>query len=181
MTDKPSFDDMPLTKVLQEWLNDEGWQDHIETDDSRVRAEISTNFSVNDQPHRLFFNVDEEREWLSVYMYSPMNVPHARMGEVTRILNRVNTRLGLGRLACYDDEESNPLQFLVRIDVEGSALTTRQITSMISAAIGTFRGYGQLLIAAALTKQSVDSLWNEFLEEESADQKVREEAGPSEL
>jgi len=176
---------MPLTAALKEWMDSEGWDDEIEVAEDRGFSRVATSFSINDQPHKTFLEVNEKIERFSVYIYSPVNVPPARMPEMVRILNRINMRIGLGRLGCHDDDDSNPVQFLARIDVEGGSLSPTQIETMVNAAVGTFNPYGQLLAAVALTKQSGDALWKSYLEDEAAAEaaraKAEDEAGPSEL
>jgi hypothetical protein len=161
---------MPLTKILKEWAVSENWKDDIEVNDDRSYSRIVTTYSIYNQPHRTLLEVAEKFERFSVFMYSPVSVPPARMADMTRILNRINTRLGLGRFACHDDEDSNPVQFLVRIDVEGGALAPQQITTMVKEAYWAFRPYGQLIATAALTKQSANDLWAKFLAEEAAEE-----------
>lgn len=180
-----NFDDLPITKVVAAWLVSENWEDEIDVADDRKAARVSTQFGINNQSHRLFFEIDEASETFSVFFYSAVNIPPARMPDTVRVLNRINMRLRLGRLGCHDDEDANPVQFLARIDVEGGALVPDQVRNMLGAGIATMKQYSQLLAAAALTRQSADRLWAEFLEEEAAEEaankKIEEESGPSEL
>ena len=159
MAKSENFDGMPLTKAVKEWLVSEDWEDEIAIDDERASSRVEAKVGINDQPHRLFLEADETSQRLAVYIYSPMTVPPARMADMARILNRINCRWELGRLACYDDEDSNPVQFRANIDVEGGSLSPNQIGTMVGAAIGTFNRFGQLLAAVALTKQPGDKLW----------------------
>lgn len=158
-------DDMPLTKAVKAWMDSEGWDDDIQVGEDRSTSRVATSFEINDQPYRMFLEANEKDERFSVYLYSPFHVPPARMPEMSRLLNRINTRLGLGRLACHDDDESNPVQFLAVCDVEGGSLSAGQVGTMIAAAVATFRPYGELLAAAVFTKQQVDALWEEYLED----------------
>lgn len=185
MTEHETFDDMPLTKVLKEWTVSVESEDEIEVNDDRKRSRLATVVGIGDQPHRMILEVDENYEWISVSMYSPVNVPPARMADMSRILNRINMRLGIGRLGCHDDKDSNPVQYLALIDVEGGTLAAQQIASMVGAGFATFGPYGQLIAATALTRQPADALWANFIEEEGAEEaakeKAEEDSCPSEL
>lgn len=185
MADEVMYDDMPLTKVLKQWMDLEEWADEIEVNEFRNSSRVSTDFAINGQVYKAFIEVFELDERLSVYLYSPFLVPPPRAQEMARVVNRINMRLGLGRLGFDDDEDSNRIQFLATIDVEGGSLAVKQIGSMVGAAVGTFNPYGELLAAVALTKQSGDALWTSFLEEEAAAEaaqaKSEDESGPSEL
>lgn len=171
-------------KDLREWCDAEESKIEIETKEDRTAARVSGPIDIDGQDHRLFIETDETNQLLSVFVYSPYKVKPARMGDMARILNRINIGLSLGRLACYDDDEDNPVQFLARIDIEGGQLGKTQIGTMISAAGGTFDDCGQLLAAVALTRQPVDLLWKQYLEER-ADKEAKRRSdgnkGPSEL
>jgi hypothetical protein len=147
----------------------------------RLVGRVSTTINVNQQPHRLYLEAYESDQVFAVFMYGPVNTPPARMAEMARIINRINMRTRIGSLGCHDDEDANPVQFRASIDVEGSALTPRQIGNLVGAAMSMFKRYDRLLAATALTGRSVDSLWNEFLEEDAARRSEESDAPPTEL
>jgi hypothetical protein len=140
---------------------------------------------VNDQPHRIFLETDEQDQIFKLTMVSPFSVPPARMADMARILNRLNCRIGTGKLWCIDDENANAVMFQHAIDVEGSKFVPKQIHNMMGAAIGTFQVNGDLLAAVALTKQPIEALWADFIEQDASQQETsaaeEEEAGPTEL
>ena len=181
MTDVDTYEDMPLTKSLKDWLTSKEWNDEIEIDEGRKASRVQTVVGIENQGHKLFLEVKEDTDRFSVYMYSPFNVSPAKMPEMARVLNRINISNALGRLACSDDDDANPVQFHSIVDVEGGALSVTQIDTMVSASIHAFERYGELLAAVALTKQSGNALWKSFLKEQAAASKVSEDAGPSEL
>ena len=84
---------------------------------------------------------------------------------MARLLNRVNCRLALGRLACDDGSEARPVQFKISVDVEGTVLSPTMVNTLIGLGVATFKTYGSLLGACALTKRSLEELWLEFFEE----------------
>lgn len=167
MADADQFDDMPITKVVRAWMDGEGVAADIEVGEDRAAARVAYQFIIDDQPHRIFFEIDEEAATFSVVAYSPVNVPPARMAHMARILNRINIRLRLGRLACGDDSNSNPVQFRAGIDVHGGVLAHDQIDSMLGDGLWTMDEYGRLLADAALTEKSPDALWALFIEGEA--------------
>jgi len=173
---------MPLTAVLQQWLDAEEWQDEIEIDDDRKNSSLVTKFVINDQAHRLFLEAHEETKTFCVYLYSPFNVPPARIADMVRILNRINFSYAkAGRLACNDDKESNPVQFQRVIVVEGSSLVPKQIGVMASEAVDVFNVFGELLAAIALTKQPVEDLWSNHIEEMQKEEEAEQVQSPTEL
>lgn len=161
-----NFEGMPLTAAVKTWMDCEDWTDEIEVRVGRTAATVATAMTIDDQSYRLFIEVSEPDQRLYVYFYTPYNVPRHRMDVMARILNRVNCRLALGRLACDDGPEARAIQFKVSVDVEGSALSLTQVSTMISSGVGTFSDFGGLLAGAALTKRPVEELWLEFLVDE---------------
>ena len=103
------------------------------------------------------------------------------MVEMARILNRLNTELVIGRLACPDDGSANPVQLKFAIDVEGSELTSAQIRTMMDAAVVCYRSCTELLAAVALTKQPIEPLWAAFLERTSEPEEEEQVEVPAEL
>jgi len=174
---KHLFADMPITAALSQWLKQEDWKDEISVREDRKFAEVATTVNINEQTHRMYLEADETAEWISVFVYSPIKVPTAKIGEMARLINRVNMRITLGRLACPDIDEACPVQFLVRIDVEGGVVTPNQIDTMVGVSWEVFRMYGPMITAVALTKQSEAACWAEFLEEEAVAEKAKQDDG----
>ena len=166
MANTENYDDMPLTKVVVQFMNSEGWEDEVTVSEDRTASSVETKISIEDQGYRLFLESNESGEVFSVLMYTPFSVPANRTDAIVRILNRINrTHLRLGRLAILDRGEAGPIQFAHSIDVEGGSLAPQQIGTVVSLCFSLAR-FHQLLSAVALTKVSEDKLWEEFLEEE---------------
>lgn len=157
-----SNNSMSLTNVLRAWAESVGWSDEIVEDHESQSAQLASQYGIKKQTHKLYFEIEEKPKLFSVYLYTPYNVPRDRIVDMSIILNRINSRLVMGRLAVHDDGEDNPVQFQVTVDVEGSSLGTQQITNMLSAGGWAFSTYGQLLTAIALTQQPVEEAWSAF-------------------
>ena len=169
------YEDMQITKVVAQYMNDEEWTDGIEVSDDRSASTVATQLGIEDQGYRLFLEANEVGEVFTVYMYSPFKVPAIRIDATAKILNRINrTRLRLGGLAVLDNGEASPIQFACSIDVEGGALAPGQIGTIIGVCFSLGR-FHQLLSAVALTKMSEDKLWEEFVEEEERLAKEQQE------
>ena len=170
-----NYEDMQITKVVAQYMNDEEWTDEIEVSDDRSASTVATQLGIEDQGYRLLLEANEVGEVFTVYMYSPFKVPANRIDATAKILNRINrTRLRLGRLAVLDNGEASPIQFACSIYVEGGALAPGQIGTIIGVCFSLGR-FHQLLSAVALTKMSEDKLWEEFVEEEERLAKEQQE------
>ena len=164
MTREDAGADMPLTTILREWLELKEWADPVEIDRDRMHSQVSTHYGINGQDYRLYFDIDEKDRLVTVTIYSFFNVPVSRMNEIASVLNRINTRIVVGKFSCLDDEKPHPVRFTVAFDFEGGDLSTGLIQNMINAAGGAMDRYGALLVSTALTKLSVEAVWEDFVD-----------------
>lgn len=166
MKNLSDFQDMPATRAVAEFMNDESWDDDIVTKEDRAGSTVATTISIEDQPYKLYIEANEVGEVLEIYLYSPFMVPASRISAMTRMLNRINvSKLRLGRLGVLDDADANPVQFRAVVDFEGGSISKRQVGTIIQVCF-QLRRFHSLLSAVALTKFSEDDLWNDFLAEE---------------
>lgn len=188
--DRAELEDMRCTQAIQDFLDAQEWTDEIEVNEDRTSGRLATSMTLNDQSCRLYVEAEETEERVYVFLYFPIKTPPARLPEVARLLNRINAPMKLGRLALFDDEDANYIQYKAAIDVEDGTIVGTQIASMIIPGRHTFLRYWDLLMSACLTKQSEDALWEKFIEEEkvketqeqeNAASDIGEDAGPAEL
>ena len=157
-----TFDDMPLAKVLHDWLEDIGWDAEQEISKDRESSRVIARVNMSGQSYRVYIETEEPRHLAEVRVYGPINVPPERMDIAARVLNRVNTTMVVGRLAVDDDDEANPVQFRASIDVEGSILTIKQIYSMLSAGHASMAYVSAMIAVVALTERSLEECWAEL-------------------
>lgn len=161
-----NYDDMPITKVLKEWMVAKEWDDEIELSDNRRAARVLTSYDINNQSHRFFIDVDEDDQWFSVFMYSSFNVPITRITEMARTLNKINYAIQIvGRVACPDEDEPGPIQFRWTADLSNGSISKEQINYMVETPVGFFNFFGEVLASISLTKAPAEKLMAEFWEE----------------
>ncbi len=170
-----------LAAAVKSWMEGEGWEDEVEVADDGTSSRVTTGFNINDQSYKLYIETDEESSQIFVYMYSPYKVPPAKMPEMARLLNMVNCVFNAGRLACFDDEDSNPVQFLWKIPVRDSDLTPEEVGAMVYAGVQVYDIYGSLLAQCIFSNKTAKQLWDEFQAERKAAQEQSSSQGPSEL
>ena len=166
MTQDVDTSDMRLTSVLRDWMEKREWEDEIDINGDRDFAEVIAWYVMGGQKHPLHLEANELKECFDIYLYTPFNVPPARMADMSRLLNRINLCIGIGRLCCLDEGLTNPVQYKVGIDVEGAPFAPQHIENMLAAGGRILDHYGQLLATVALTDVSADAAWSKFLEEE---------------
>jgi len=168
MPKKPNLKSGTITNVLTKWIKQQPWEEAIEVEKKSKNSTFRTSIKIDDKPHDMFFEADEVNGWLSVYAYGPTKVPPFRMGELTRLLNKINLRLTIGRLACIDDHDANPVQYRARIDLNGGKLTTAQIDTLALTAWKIFTLYGPIIEEVALRKKSASRCWTALIEAETS-------------
>ncbi len=161
---------MELTQVVKAWMDERGWKDPIEINEDLTASTVQTTMIIREQVYKIYIEVLETEQAVMIYLYSPYQVPRSRMDAMARLLNLVNFRLDLGRFATNDGPAARPVQMKVCVDVEGSALTTKQVDTLVSLGVTAFRTYGSVLAATALTLRPVVELWEAFLQEDDEDE-----------
>jgi hypothetical protein len=162
-------------------MEGEGWEDEVEVAEGGASSRVTTGFNINDQSYKLYIETDEEGSQIFVYMYSPYKVSPARMPEMARLLNSVNCVFNAGRLACFDDDDSNPVQFLWKIPVRDSDLTPEEVGAMVAAAVQVYDIYGNLLAQCIFSNKTAKQLWAEFQAEREDAKEQSSGEGPTEL
>jgi hypothetical protein len=172
---------MTLKVLFQKALTELEWEDEIKHDESDNTDYINTGFTIDGQTYRLTLYTDEEKQFLSILMKSPINIPRIRHTEAAVVINALNTRMRLGNLECNDE---GGVYYRWTMDVEDSTPSTTQLKNMIRSASGVF---DELRVGAigsvAFTKLSASEILSEY---ESNIEKMQQESqqgaeGPSEL
>lgn len=153
-----------LITALQQFMNAEGWNASIEENetDTGTQFTVMTSMLISEQKHRLFIEIEPPCH-IFLFLYTAYFVPRSRLGVMSRIINRINTSLVFGRLAVNDGPDPRPVQFRTGLHLENSILTRSQVDAMVSLGVSTFRMYGEVLAATALSRRSLDDLWLEHL------------------
>lgn len=164
-------DESTITSILTKWIMQQDSEEAFEDESDLEKSTFRRCILVNDQPFQMFFEADEPNRWLSVYAYGPIKVTPSRMGEMTRLLNNINLRLTIGRLACVDDDDANPVQYRARISLNGGTLAAQQIDDLALAAWRICTIYGPIISRVALTKVTTKECWADLLQDEAAGRK----------
>lgn len=124
-------EDMALTKYLQAWLNEIGWEDEIRIDSDRDTSHLSSSYRPTEHAYDLFIDIDEKKSYISVFLYSSVVVPEARFSEVSMLFSHINNRVNLGRFTCLPGRK---VQYCVACDVEGCDVGYPLLSNMLNAA-----------------------------------------------
>jgi len=175
---KPDLEKMKLTSAVKKYLEMQEWTDEIEVDDDGDSV-VKSGFNINGQSYRFYIEGWEAQERLKVFMYSPFNVPLARMNEMAVIMNWVNWRIAIGRFAFKRQDEPSPVQYYGMVDVEGGTLSPEMVQQLVGGAVELFEAYGDIMTTVALTKTSAETAIADF--EEARRKAEAENEAPDEL
>jgi hypothetical protein len=160
--------EMPLTAVVASYIEMQGWDDELEIDQGARLSTLAARFNIDGQRTRLYVETNEERETVTVFLYSPFAIGPERMGEAARLINIINCELRLGRLSCLDDGDSNYVQFKLAHDFTNAQCSPQQIDVMVGAGLWTLRHYGQALAAVAFADLAAKDSWAAHQQREQA-------------
>jgi hypothetical protein len=143
-----------LSNVVRAFLAEHDLEDEVTVDGHT--SQVSTYVSIHEQPFKLYIEVDERQQLLSVFIYSPIRVPLCRLPETVQFLNKANTAAAMGRFAIDDDGEANPVQWMCTYDLEGGTITPRQIELMVGYGTHAFRSCWRGIVSVAILDASAD-------------------------
>lgn len=153
---------MTLKDVLQDALDQMGWEDDIDHDESDNTDFINTGYSIDDQPYRLIIIADEDTQRFSVTMKSSIAIPKSRQKDAALVVNALNVGLSVGNL---EFSENGSVYFRWAIDVDGSTPSPDQIRSLIVFAEYAFDELRASTIAKVVfTKQGGEKIVGEYRE-----------------
>lgn len=94
--------------------------------------------------YRVVAVADERYEQLACYVVCPTRVPAERRAAASEFLTRANFGMRLGNFELgFEDGE---VRFKMSVDVEGGALVTQMVHTMLAAAVGTVERYHDALL-----------------------------------
>lgn len=165
---------MPLTTIVERYVRAQEWTDELSVDHPARRSTLATRLIADSQSYSLYIETDEEQEVMSVFIYTPFAVPADRISEMARLINLINNKLVLGRLASADDGESNSVQFRASVDFTASHCSREQIEIMVNQGMWSLRHYEKALAAVSFADLSALEAW-------IIHQQRQDESGPDDV
>lgn len=152
---------MALKEVFQLALDEWGWEDKIEHDDDDDTDIIRTVTTMFDQNYSCLIWTDEERQWITISVKSPVVIPKTRFADGAVLVNRMNLGLRFGRFTIY--EEDGGLIFSNTIDLEAIEANPVIFTNLRDSAGFAYSEYRcNAFGALAFTKQPVETIISEY-------------------
>ena len=152
---------MNYQKLLQDWVKSKDWEDEVSYDEQTTESAVNFTLDLNEQSFRVFVEGEENRDWLSLYMYTPFNVKNNKTIDALKLFNQIHRGTHYGKLVLSDN---GAIQYVQRISLKGVTPDIIIIDEMYSTAIHLFEAWLDDIAAIALTKTTFDE-WLEKQEE----------------
>jgi hypothetical protein len=163
---------MALKDVLQQFLDDEQWEDQIAHDHSDNTDFINTGFVIDGQRYRLILITADVPQTIRVVLISPLKVPKARSREAAIVLNALNVHMAYGN---FELDDEGILSFRWGMDLEFAKAVPQQFGHLINAGTSAFNELRAAVIgAAAFSKQPAETIILEYKKAIARPEEVRE-------
>lgn len=156
-----------LTETVAAWLKSEEWTYDQTADQESNTCQFTTGIEISGQYYRVYIDVNEETSQVTIFFYSEFTVPSDRVEEIVVVLNWINDQSQIGRLAVTISDDPAAIQWKAAINVEGSALAEKQVSTLVGTGAWTFTSFAEILSTVALSKMTAE----EAIQEWNADRK----------
>ena len=159
--------DMPLTQLIQDFMDAEGWKDEISIDAKERTASLSFDYGDGELSVKGYLEADEARCWLKVFFYNQMTIPEKRYTEACELVNTINQRLNTGRFCALS---KGPFQYRQAVDLEGAASPMPVlIANLLEAAMSAFSMWSEEMGAVVFTKTTAKEILAALDNQQSSD------------
>lgn len=123
-----------LTKVIQIWLNENGWEEKPDIDNENNTSSTSFSYQLDDYVLRGYLDANEDQEYVQVFMYyDDTEIPEERMEEVRNLIEILNLGSRFGSLHII--HESNVIRYYIAMDVGNATFEPQHITNMFAGGL----------------------------------------------
>ena len=159
--------DMPLTQLIQDFMDMEEWKDEISIDAEDRTCSLQFKYGDGELSFQAYLEADEARSWLKVFFYNQMTIPEKRYVEACELVNSINQRLGTGRFCALS---KGPFQYRQVVDLEGTGSWKPVLVSnLLNMAMSAFSNWSEELGAVVFTKSSAKEILAALDEQQSSD------------
>lgn len=152
---------MSLKDVFQAALDEWEWEDELIHDESDHTDLLRTSYTIADKTYSFVMWTDEDKQWISISLKSPLAIPEARRADGALLLNFFNQGLSMGKFTM--DMDDGAVYYSNNLDIEGVGAVPLLFSNMRNAAGGAFSELRFNAIAAvAYTKQKLATIIEEF-------------------
>ena len=134
---------MKYVELIKAWVQEVSYDE--DTSESRLHVVVN----INEQAVKVFIEGDENRGWLSLYMYAPFNCKKEKFGDLLKLINRLNQNTYFGKMVLLDD---GTIQYKQIIGANPETMTTEILERMYRTGIAVYEHWLDDIASISLTK-----------------------------
>jgi hypothetical protein len=142
---------MRLAAKVQEWIEKREWEDKVEVDEENQRSRINFTYDINEQPFDFWFETDENKQQLELYLYFPFKVKKDKLNDFVLLLNFIHIKSSIGGFCVLANRR---IQYRHFIDVENAEPSIEMISNMVGAGEDIITEWFEELALVALTSKT---------------------------
>ena len=142
---------MRLAAKVQEWIEKREWEDKVEVDEENQRSRINFTYDINEQPFDFWFETDENKEHLELYLYYPFKVKKDKLKDFVLLLNFIHSKSSIGGFCVLANRR---IQYRHFIDVENAEPSIEMINNMVGAGESIVTEWFEEMTLVALTSKT---------------------------
>ena len=128
----------PITKIVQDWVNKNNWDDAVEIDEVKKTSTLKSIFDIKDESCTLYVEVDEVAPSLAIYLYNSLNVSEKYLNDAISVVNEINGELDVGRMYV---EADGPFQYKHRLSFVNGSISIDFLENAVQDALQVFGKY----------------------------------------
>jgi hypothetical protein len=144
---------MKYQKLLKAWIKEKGWEDEVTYNKETNESVVTFQTGISNQSFSTYIEGDENKDWLSLYMYAPFNVKKEKEIDILKLFNRIHSSTYYGRLVLLDDGQ---IQYKQIISLDKTDPSLSVLESMYGTAILVYEQWLEDLTEIALTKTTFE-------------------------
>ena len=151
---------MSFKEILEDWVKFKEWEDEVQVDEDGDST-LAFAVDIDGQSFKVFFEGDEKRNWLKLFVYAPFNTRADKFQEMLKLVNHIHGRTYYGRITI--DSDDGTIQYKQIVSVADVEVSTSFVESMFATGVAIYSDWLDDLAAVALTKKTFDQLnqeWN---------------------
>ena len=150
--------DMKLTRAVQGFLDELGWEDEIELNPIEKTSCLDAKLGNEDVNCTLKIEVSEEKCWISVYLSNEITVTESRYTEACELVNGINAMLLIGSLCAT---VRRPFLYRQTIDLEGSEGSPTIVKNMVDVGFTVMRDWQAAMARVIFAKTTAKQIFAE--------------------
>lgn len=156
---------MSVKAKLEDWVKFKEWDDEVQTDEDGDSC-LAFTADIDGQTFKVFFEGDENRNWLKFFVYAPFNSRADKFEDMLKLVNHIHSSTYYGRLMI--DEDSGVIQYKQIVSLADVEISNMFIENIFQTGVAIYSTWLDELASVALTKKTFEQLKQDWDAESSS-------------